>query len=216
MEYPSNSHTKKAASAPAEASKPVPPVITGTVITRKPSMGKKLKEVFIGSDANSVWAYVAYDIIIPAIKDTIADAGSMALERMLFGDSRGGSPSRRARGSSSGATGHINYSGFSKPGNDRYGNSGRVLSQGARATLNFDEIILPTRTEAESVIEHLAMLIDQYQVAKVADLYDICKVTNNDYPVQKWGWDSMVGASVDRVRGGGYLLNLPRPIELAP
>lgn len=214
MEYPSNSINSKKP-APTEAPK-VAPIITGTVVTRKPSVGKRLRDIFIGSDANSVWAYVAYDILIPAIKDTVVDAGNMALERMIFGDARGGSPSRRARGSSSGATGHVNYGQFSKTSNDRYGNNTRQLSHSARSSLNFDEIILDTRTEAESVIEHLAMLIDQYQVAKVADLYDLCRITNNDYPVQKWGWDSMAGASVDRVRGGGYLLNLPRPIELTP
>lgn len=212
MEYPSNSINKKTAPAPAEAPK-VAPVVTGKVVTRKTSVGKRLKEVFIGADATSVWAYVAYDILIPAIKDTIADAGSMALERMLFGDTRGSSRSR-SRGVGSSATGHVNYGGFSKPGNDRYGNGGRQLSPAARSSLNFDEIVLETRTEAENVIEHLGMLIDQYQVAKVADLYDLCRVSNNDYTTQKWGWYSIQGASVSRLSRGGYLLNLPRAEEL--
>lgn len=212
MEYPSNSINKKPAPAP-EAPK-VAPIVTGNVQVRKPSFGKKLRDAFIGGDANSVWGYVAYDILIPAIKDTVVDAFSMGLERAIYGDVRGGSPSRRSRGSSSGATGHINYSGFSKNG-DRYSSTqGRQLSQTARATLNFDELVLDTRTEAESVIEHLTMLIDQYQVAKVADLYDLCKVSNTDYTTQKWGWYDLRGASVDRVRGGGYLLNLPKPEEL--
>lgn len=214
MEYPSNSKMNKPATAPADAPKPTPPIITGNVVQRKPSIGKRLKETFIGGDAQSVVGYVCYDILIPAIKDTVVDALTMGIERAIFGDARGGSPSRRARGASSGATGHVNYGNFSKQG-DRYSSGGRQISQSARATMNFNEIILDTRTEAESVIEHLAILIDQYQVAKVADLYDILKVTNNDYTTQKWGWDSMVGASVDRVRGGGYLLNLPRPIELS-
>lgn len=78
MEYPSNSINKKTAPAPAEAPK-VAPVVTGKVVTRKTSVGKRLKEVFIGADATSVWAYVAYDILIPAIKDTIADAGRWRL-----------------------------------------------------------------------------------------------------------------------------------------
>jgi hypothetical protein len=212
MEYPSNSiNGKKSAPAPAEAPK-VQPIVTAT--TRKPSMGKRLKQVFIGADANSVWAYVAYDVLIPAIKDTIMDAGAMALEKTLFGDGRGSSRSR-TRGVGSGATGHIDYGGFSKTKNDRYGSGGsRQMSQGARSSLNFDEIILDTRTEAESVIEHLAMIIDQYQVATVRDLYDLCNVTNNDWPVTKWGWSTMQGSSVTRLPRGGYLLNLPKPEEL--
>lgn len=215
MEYPSNSKMNKP--APAEAPKPAAPVITGKVIERKPSAVKRLRETFIRGDATSVMGYIVYDILVPVIQDTFVDVVTMGIERAIFGDTRGGSPSRRARGASSsnGATGYVNYGNFSKPG-DRYGSQqqGRQLSQNARATLNFNEIILETRPEAESVIEHLAILIDQYQVAKVADLYDILKVTNSDFTAHKWGWDSMVGASVDRVRGGGYLLNLPRAIEL--
>lgn len=213
MEYPSNSNSKKPAPAPAEAPK-VAPIVTGNVVQRKPSIGKRLKETFIGGDATSVAGYIVYDILVPVIKDTVVDVVTMGMERAIFGDSRGGSPSRRARGSSSGATGHVNYGNFSKPTPDRYGRETRQLSQGSRATMNFDELILDTRTEAESVIEHLSMLIDQYQVAKVADLYDLCKITNADYTAQTWGWYDLRGASVDRVRGGGYLLNLPRPVAL--
>lgn len=212
MEYPSNSQMKKP--APTEAPRPAAPVITGSVIQRKPSAVKRLKETFIRGDATSVVGYIVYDILVPVIQDTFVDVVTMGIERAIFGDTRGGSPSRRARGAStSGATGFVNYQGMSKQG-DRYSTQTRQLSQSSRATLNFDEIILETRPEAESVIEHLAMLIDQYQVARVADLYDILKVSNSDYTTQKWGWDSMVGASVDRVRGGGYLINLPRAIEL--
>lgn len=212
MEYPSNSINKKP--APASEAPKQTPIVTGTVTVRKQSIGKKLKDVFIGGDANTVWSYVALDILVPAIKDTVVDAVIGGMERAVYGDSRGGSTSRRSRGVSSGATGHVNYSGFSKQGNSYVSNQGRQMSQSARATMNFDELVLETRTEAESVIEHLVMLIDQYQVAKVADLYDLCKVTNSDYTTQKWGWYDLRGASVERVRGGGYLLNLPKPEEL--
>jgi hypothetical protein len=211
MEYPSNSNNKKP--APATEAPKQQPIVTGKVIVRKPPIGKRLKDVFIGGDANSVWSYVALDVIVPAIKDTVVEAISMGIERAVYGDARGGSPSRRARTARGSATGHIDYSGFAKQG-DRYQQSGRQLSQSAKATLNFDELILDTRTEADSVIEHLVMLIDQYQVAKVADLYDLCKVTNTDYTTQKWGWYDLRSASVERVSGGGYLLNLPRPEQL--
>lgn len=211
MEYPSNSINKKP--APQNEAPKQSPIVTGNVVVRKPSVGKRLKDVFIGGDANTVWSYVALDILVPAIKDTLVDAVIGGMERAVYGDGR--SINRRGRGiSSSGATGHVNYSGFSKQGNSYVANQGRQLSQGARATMNFDELVLETRTEAESVIEHLIMLIDQYQVAKVADLYDLCKVTNSDYTTQKWGWYDLRSATVERVRGGGYLLNLPKPEEL--
>lgn len=214
MEYPSNSINKKPPVAP-EAPRPQP-IVTGNVVVRKPSFGKRLKDVFIGGDANTVWSYVALDILVPAIQDTLVDAVIGGVERAIYGGARGSSTVRRNRGlsSSGGATGRIDYGAFSKQG-DRYtSNQGRQLSQSARATLNFDELVLDTRTEAESVIEHLIMLIDQYQVATVRDLYDLCKVTNSDYTTQKWGWTDLRGATVERQRGGGYLLNLPKAEEL--
>lgn len=214
MEYPSNSINKKPGPAP-EAPRPEP-VVTGTVIVRKPSIGKRLKEVFVGGDANTVWSYVALDILVPAIQDTFVDAVIGGVERAIYGGSRTTSAARRGRGaSSSGATGRIDYGAFSKQGNTYVQNQGRQLSQTSRATLNFDELVLPTRTEAESVIEHLGMLIDQYQVATVRDLYDLCKVTNADYTANKWGWTDIRDAGIDRLsRGQGYVLNLPRPEEL--
>lgn len=209
MDYPSNSNSKKAAPAPAQEPKVVESVVTGTVSLRKPSIGKRLKETFVGGDAQSVWAYVAYDILIPAIKDTVADAFSMGIERMLFGDTRGGSTGRRGR--PSGAPGRVDYGSFSKPAVNRYGREEtRTMSRSARASHNFSEILLDSRVEAERVVEMMSLLCDQYQVVKVSELYDLVGVTG-DFTDEKYGWYDMRGVSIDRVRGGQYLINLPRP-----
>lgn len=206
MDYPGNSNNKK---EPAARTEKVEKIITGEVVMRKPSLGKRAREIFIGGDAQSVWAYVAYDILIPAVKDTLSDAVSMGIERMLFGDSR--SPSSRRRGSSTPTGyGYTNYSSYSK-GGSRYQSKddGRQVSKRARASHNFDEIILETRVEAETVIERLDDLCDRYGQASVSDLYELVGVVG-DYTDEKYGWQDMRGADVSRVRDG-YLLNLPRP-----
>lgn len=208
MDYPSNSINKKTPPAPAPEPKVIIPVVTGNVTRKKPSVGKRLRETFIGGDAQSVWGYVAYDILIPAVKDTLSDAVSMGIERMLFGEGRV-SPSRRGRASGS-ATGHINYGAAFGKSPNRYGrDEPRQISRSARAAHNFDEIVLDTRAEAETVIERLSDLCDQYGMASVSELYELVKITG-DFTDEKWGWFDMRGARVDRIRGG-YLLNLPKP-----
>lgn len=208
MEYPGNSINKKTPPAPAPEPKVITPVVTGNVTRKKRSALTRFKETFIGGDAQSVVGYVSYEILIPAVKDTLSDMVSMGIERLLFGEGRI-SPSRRGRASGA-STGHINYSGFSKSPTNRYGrDEPRQISRSARAAHNFDEIILDTRVEAETVIERLSDLCDQYGMASVSELYELVKITG-DFTDEKWGWFDMRGARVDRIRGG-YLLNLPKP-----
>jgi hypothetical protein len=94
-------------------------------------------------------------------------------------------------------------------GSGRQPSDSRDISRRARAGHEFDEIILESRAEAELVLEKLADLIEQYEVATVADLYELVGITASHTDL-KWGWDDMRDAGVDRVRSGGYLLALPK------
>jgi hypothetical protein len=85
----------------------------------------------------------------------------------------------------------------------------RDVSRRARANHEFDEIILESRAEAELVLEKLTDLIEQYDVATVADLYELVGISSSHVD-QKWGWDDIRDSGAERVRGGGYLLSLPK------
>ena len=86
------------------------------------------------------------------------------------------------------------------------------MSRRARASHDFDEIILASRVEAEEVIDRLFDLVSRYESATVADLYEMVGVTGN-FTDDKWGWTNIRGAGVTRVRNG-FLLDLPRPEPL--
>lgn len=209
-QLPSNSKLTKPTpdEAPVPEAKKIERVTTGEVVRRKKPLGKRLAETFIGGDAKGVWGYVLYDVLIPAAKDMVADAGREALERMLFGDGR---PSRREsrRGLGGGISGNVRY--------DRYSQGRREdprpqLSRQARAAHDFDEIILPKRAEAETIIERMFDVLSQYDQVTVAELYEMCGVTAS-YTDEKYGWTDIRGAGVTRIRNG-YLLDLPRPVLL--
>ena len=60
--------------------------------------------------------------------------------------------------------------------------------------------------------EKLAVLgdiIEEYGLATVADLYDLCGITT-EYTDENWGWTSARYMSVIRSRRG-YMLQLPKP-----
>lgn len=195
------------AEKPEETKKKIDKVVEGDVVRRKKPLGKRFVETFIGGDTKGVANYIVMDVLLPAAKDTIADAFSQGIERMLFGEVR--STSRRT-GNRPGQ-GYTSYNRFSSSSSSRREDS-RTVSRQARARHDFDEIILATRVEAEEVIERLFDLVSNYDSATVADLYELVGLSGN-YTDNNWGWTDIRGAGVTRVRSG-YLLDLPRPEPL--
>src|SRR5690242_343682 len=127
MDYPSNSNKGKEKKADAEPKK-VEKVISGEAVRRKKPLGKRFSETFAGGDAKSVWSYVFLDVIVPAAKDMVVDAASQGVERLIFGEVRGG-----RRGRTSGAsTGFVSYNRFSS-GGGRRDDSSRAISRRGRA-----------------------------------------------------------------------------------
>lgn len=213
-EFPSNSHRSRDPKPKKEVEKKhVEKVVQTEVVRRKTPLGKRFFNTFIGGDAKSVWGFVALDVMVPAAKDMLADAVSQGVERMIFGEARstGRRTGRRPNEP------YINYNRYSGSGGRRLqspseGRGRQELSTRARASHDFDEIILATRVEADEVIDRLFDLVNKYETATVADLYDLVGISGS-YTDDKWGWVDLRGAGVTRVRNG-YLLDLPKPEPL--
>lgn len=213
--YPGNSHNERngAKTPEKEERQKLERVTSGVVVQRKQPLFTRIKETFMGDDAGSVANYVFIDVFVPQVKSMVSDIFTQAVERMLFGDSSG-----RARGGyGGGSRSHVSYNRMydrpgsqSRPEETRPG--GRSLSQRARSTHSFEEIVLDDRGEAEIVLDRLGDLIDEYGVATVADLYDLVGITSS-FTDNKFGWSSMGGSHVSRVRDG-FLVNLPRTAPL--
>lgn len=203
-EFPPNSKKSKE----AREDKPrVEQVTSADVTRRKKPLGKQFKEVFFGGDARTAMHYAAINVLLPAFKDMIAEAGNSVIEKMIYGESRSG---RRSRPMSTGATGYVSYNRMHPERQDDRPPMPRYISRRARARHDFDEIVLSSRAEAEEVIDRLFDLVGRYGEASVADLYELTGLESS-HTDHKWGWTDMRGANVARVRSGGYLLNLPDP-----
>ncbi len=209
--FPSNSH--RAREEPKIEVKRVEKVVETEVTRRKRPLGKRLMEIFLGGDAKSTTSYLVMEVLIPAARDTIVDMFTQGAERMFYGDNR--SRNRRS-GYSSSSAGHVSYNRYSSsssPPAPRSDISRSQMSRRGRAYHELDEIVLGSRVEAEEVLDRLYDLIARYEMASVADLYEL--VGEPKAPVDaKWGWTELRGAKLVKLRDGGYVLDLPRPESL--
>lgn len=215
VDFPSNSKSSKV-EVKTEERRKVEKVVSGGVIQQKKSLGKRFVETFIGEDIKNVKSYIIHDVVIPAAKDTIADIvkgitdtiqGS--IEVSLFGETRRKNASRSGRDSN---RPYVSYDRMSSRERDR-ADAKRAEYNKVRAHNSFEDIILETRQDGDAVLGALADLIVDYGQATVADLYDLVGKTGN-FTDDRYGWKEIGGATVSRARGGGYLLNLPRPVLL--
>lgn len=207
--YPSNSHKSRDNQPPEKEERPkVERVTNSEAVRRKTPLGRRIAESFTGEDAKGVTSFVFFDVIVPSAKAMILEAVNKGLERKFYGNvtgrTRPGSGIRNGQGRTS-------YN-LIPNRNEPVSGSQRDLSNRARATHDYDEVVLATRGEAEIVLERLGDLVDQYDVARVADLYDLIGVTPS-YTDDKYGWYDLRGSKVIAVRGG-YLLDLPKTEEI--
>ena len=199
--FPGNSQRARAEKVQPPQREKLKPIVTTSVIQRKKPLSKRVMETFVGGDARGTMMFVVGDILVPAAKDMLAEALTQGFERMIFGESR-----NSGRRSSFSAPRNYNRMSHNRP---PMREDPRELSRRARVNHEFDEIILDTRAEAELVIDKLDEQLAEYDVVTVATLYDLVGISSQ-HTDGKWGWDSMEGARVEKLRGGGYLLNLPK------
>ena len=206
-QYPGNSRSKKIQPEPQDDKK-VSKIIAGEPIRRKKTLSRRFIETFIsGEDARSVFGDLFAEVFVPAAKETVSEMASQGIDRMLFGESRGGRSIRSRAANNALTSSIVSYNRISS--GQRREDPRREIDRRKRAIHNFDDIILETRVEAQETIDKLFEIISSYDSASVSDLYEMCGITG-EYTDEKWGWTDLRGARPVRVRGG-YLLDLPKP-----
>ena len=141
-EYPNNSHSARErtdSTAPGKAEKKLEKVVTGAAKTRKKSEARKFVNIFVPEDGENVKSYIMMDVIIPGIKNAIADVISI----VLFGDSGRIGGSRNKRDGRS----RLTYWDDRRDDRREYGRPR------AAAGFEYDDIIFETRGDAELVLD---------------------------------------------------------------
>ena len=212
-EFPGNSKTVRQPKPTPEMEKKIESVLSSMAAKKKKSLFKRFTDVIIGGDIKSVTHYVATEVLLPQIKDMATEALSGGFEKLIYGEAR--RPGPRYGGRPAGPTNYTKYTvrgtnpigAAQRDPRDRPPNPTPLPSQ-----LDYDEILIPTRPDAEAVLESMYDLIQQYEAVSIHDLKSLVGWSSN-YTDQKWGWTSLQGSSIRRVREG-YMLEFPRPVSL--
>lgn len=175
-------------------------VIKGEAKAKKNEM-RKLTDVFISEDVGNVKNYILMDVIVPAVKKAIYDLVVGTLDMSLYGGRGGG-----AKRSTADKVSYRDYNGVSRRDERTY-NTNRTASG-----YSYDDIVVDTRGEAETVLMRMDEIMEEYESVRVADLYDLVGITGQ-YTDNNYGWTNIRNAEVVRVRDG-YKIKMPRAIPL--
>jgi hypothetical protein len=198
--YKPNSARFKAGRQGADHGNKVEKVISGTAVTKKKSDINKFADNFLSEDVSNVKNYIIMDVLIPAAKKAVSDIITNGIAMLLYGG-RGNN-----RSSTQGSkVSYVNYY-------NRENGRGSVVPERAARGYSYDDIILPTRGDAEEVLSQMCELTSLYGSVSVADLYDLVGVTGN-YTDNKYGWTDVSHVRPVLVRDG-YLLKLPKALPL--
>lgn len=194
-EYPSNSLKSKEEKT-EEPREKVAPVTTGAVV-KKQSELKKFARNFVAEDAEHVQGYLFKDVLVPIVKNTIQQLVTKGIDYILYGES--------GSGKASSTVPKVSYGSY-------YNGSAPAPAPSKSSGFNIDDIILPTREDAEQVRNMMYELLERYHVVRVADYYDMCQITA-PYTANRYGWKDIGECPVARC-GQGFMLRLPRAIVL--
>lgn len=215
--YGSNSHASRNAKAevkPAEEKKKpeIKPIVSGKVIEKKPSLFKRLGEAFTGDDTQTVGQYLMFDVVVPTVKALVLDLVNQGLERKFYGDGRGSNSGARRTGYATTYNRPTATSYPGKPMTSAGSNGRREMSERARAAHDFDEIILPEKGAGEIVLDTMQEYINDAGLVTVGTMLSLVGITPA-FTDEKYGWYDLGSSRTVRVREG-YLLQMPRPVQL--
>lgn len=175
-------------------------VVSGKVRTKKKSEARKLLDMFVHEDAESIKTHILMDVIVPTVKKAIYDAITDGTDMLLYGGS--------GRGKKKSSSHKVSYRDYYDRSDDRRNRDSRTSDR-----FDYDDLIFYSRGEIEAVREQMEDVIDRYGFVTVADMYDMADLTA-PYTASKYGWTSIRNAEPVRVRDG-YILKLPKcmPID---
>lgn len=204
MDFPGNSHTPQPKKEVVPKEK-IEKVVSGEVIKRNKSLGRKFKDIFFDGQFKAAAKYIVTGVLLPSFKNMVVDATTKGVERMVYGEN---APRRPPTSILDYGRPKISYNTIA----DRSVRPGRSVMLPDQPPLmnsrrDVGEIILPNREDAELVLERLNDIIEKYEVASVSDLCELIGLPST-YVDNQWGWTSLGYSGIRQIREG-YLLDLP-------
>lgn len=196
-DYPGNSKST------AKPKKEIKPVVEGNVGVKKKSEIAKMKDKVIQEDLPKVKNHIIFDIMIPKLKQILADS----FNTLLFGE---GSIDRER-----------DRVGKPRVSYRKYYDEPRTRERPTTATTNrygdYDDIWFETRTEAFRVLETMKDIMREYGEVSISDMYDLAGITC-PHTYTRFGWVINTPSDLSDARvvpdGPSYVIKLPRPMQI--
>lgn len=160
--------------------------------TKKP-LSQKFADLFVNEDADDIKSYIVFDVVVPGIKNTILDVIEMA----FFGTTTG-----RGKSKKKDRTDYKSYYGGRSSKREREERRDRRGDD----KLDYRNIVLTHRDDAEEVVEQLHKRIEKHGGASIADLFDLIDEPSN-YNDNNWGWTSKRDIGIRRI-SRGFLIDV--------
>lgn len=207
LEVPNNSFKKKYEDE-KEKERRDPSAPPSAVVKRR-TIGQKFIDNFVAEDAKTVKGYLLSEVILPALENLFLDTLHQGIDAFFNKSNR-----YTGRGGKSRPYRSASY--------DRYyeGRGARNRAEVGGRTKGIEEVIFNTRQDAQIVREKMLALLEQDQAISIDDYYEIVTdvtgltVNGDNYLDAKYGWMDLTGSSVSMARGGGYVINLPDPVNV--
>ena len=194
------------------------PIKEGGAELRKRSAGKRFAETILPKeDRREIADYAIFEIVIPAIKETINNLVVNSLDMLLFGGERRYSGNRHSNG-------RTNYAGMSSKKSNKYSNDDYEERSRRRSAKSIDDILFGSYAKADKVYQALLDIQDEYGQVRVSDLFDEAEITVPDWTYDSYGWDNLPArADIETVRDRDetgrmvtkYALIMPRPYRIS-
>ena len=202
---PNSNRSRETGARELPEKKKVEKLDIGEVKSKKKSGFSRFRDSVIKEDAHNVGSFVMEELFIPKLIDMIVDMGKGAIEMAFYGETRSADRGRRSPGS------RISYSSYYDDDGRRW--KDRVHDGRYRDEIYYyDELKFNSRSDADSVLDGMYGILDQYKVVTVADLFDLVGMPGR-YTDNKWGWTDLRGSYIRRI-GREYTIELPKPMPI--
>lgn len=154
-------------------------------------------QTFIQRDLKDVMYSFSKDILIPGIKDGLLELVSLMLTGERLRERKPSSYYKRGDSSRE----RYSYNSCYNRSDDGPRNRRRDRPDLADEKVDYDNIVLIERADAEIIVEKMRRRIEELGEATIADLYRLVDVESN-YQDANWGWKRTSDIEIEKVRDG--------------
>ena len=183
-------------------------VMTDPVKPKRGLFSRLIHGAFGPDGFRKIGSYIGQDIILPAIKNIVADSITSGINMALFGENH---PPRSGLGRGSDySRSYIPKTNYASRYNQSTPTSAPQPPQQTRGYNYVVEYVIEDRLKAAEILAIMKEAADKYGSVSVADYYDMIGV-GTEFTDNNWGWsvDSILRTTIMPTRGG-YVIKFPQ------